>query len=198
MWNERYSQPDYAFGKHPNDFLVEVTDQIPKGRVLCLAEGEGRNAVYLAQKGCQVTAVDASEVGLAKAQNLALERSVEIETIAADLAEFQIQPNAWDAVISIFCHLPPTLRAQVHQQVVAGLRPGGVFVLEAYTPRQLELKTGGPPNADLMMDLATLQQELEGLKFNHAVELERDIQEGQFHQGRSAVVQVLALKKLSR
>lgn len=195
MWNERYSQPGYAFGKTPNDFLVEVIDQIPKGRVLCFAEGEGRNAVYLAEQGCQVTAVDASEVGLAKAQNLALERSVNIEAIAADLAEFQIQPNAWDAVISIFCHLPPPLRAQVHQQVVAGLRPGGVFVLEAYTPRQLELKTGGPPNADLMMDLATLQQELKGLKFNHAVELERDIQEGQFHKGQSAVVQVLALKK---
>ncbi|MCG9890033.1 MAG: class I SAM-dependent methyltransferase [Thermosynechococcaceae cyanobacterium MS004] len=193
MWNERYSQPGYAFGKHPNDFLVEVIDQIPKGRVLCLAEGEGRNAVYLAQRGCQVTAVDASAVGLAKAQNLALERSVTIETIAADLAKFQIQPNAWDAVISIFCHLPPPLRAQVHRQVVAGLRPGGVFVLEAYTPRQLEFKTGGPPSVELMMDLATLQKELEGLKFSHAIERERNILEGQFHQGRSAVVQVLAL-----
>jgi SAM-dependent methyltransferase len=194
MWNERYSQPGYALGKYPNDFLVEVINQIPKGRVLCLAEGEGRNAVYLAQEGCQVTAVDASEVGLAKAQNLALERSVKIETIAADLAKFQIQPNAWDAIISIFCHLPSPLRAQVHQQVVAGLRPGGVFVLEAYTPSQLEFKTGGPPNADLMMNLATLRQELKGLDFQHAVELERDIQEGQFHQGHSAVVQILALK----
>lgn len=193
MWNERYSQPGYAFGKNPNDFLVEVIDQIPKGRVLCLAEGEGRNAVYLAQQGCQVTAVDASEVGLAKAQNFALERSVGIETITADLAEFQIQPNAWDAIISIFCHLPLPLRAQVHRQVVAGLCPGGVFVLEAYTPRQLEFKTGGPPNAELLMDLTTLRQELDGLEFKRAVEIEREIQEGLFHQGHSAVVQVLAL-----
>ncbi len=194
MWNERYSQPVYAFGKHPNDFLVEVIAHIPKGRVLCLAEGEGRNAVYLAQQGCQVTAVDASAVGLAKAQKLAAEKSVAIETIAADLADFQIQPNSWDGIVSIFCHLPPLLRAQVHRQVVAGLRPGGVFVLEAYTPRQLEFKTGGPPTTELTMNLLTLRQELNGLDFKHAVELERDIREGLFHQGHSAVVQLLALK----
>lgn len=194
MWNERYSQPDYAFGKHPNDFLVQVIEQIPQGQVLCLGEGEGRNAVYLAQQGCNVTAVDASPVGLEKARKLATERSVEIETIVADLADFVIQLDAWDGIISIFCHLPPPLRAQVHRQVVAGLRPGGMFVLEAYTPRQLDLKTGGPPKAEMMMDLATLRQELAGLEFGHAAELEREIQEGQFHQGRSAVVQVLAFK----
>ncbi len=194
MWNERYSQTEYAFGKQPNDFLVQVIHQIPTGRVLCLAEGEGRNAVYLAQQGCRVTAVDASPVGLEKARKLAAERSVEIETIVADLAEFPIQPDSWDAIVSIFCHLPPTIRAHVHRQVVTGLRSGGVFVLEAYTPRQLAFKTGGPPTAELTMELATLQQELKGLEFNHAVELERDIQEGLFHRGRSAVVQVVAVK----
>ncbi len=97
MWNERYSQTEYAYGKHPNDFLVQVIQQIPKGHVLSLAEGEGRNAVYLAQQGCQVTAVDGSSIGLEKARKLAAERSVEIETIVADLAEFVIQPNSWDA-----------------------------------------------------------------------------------------------------
>lgn len=195
MWNQRYNQPDYAFGKKPNDFLVEVMEQIPKGRVLCLAEGEGRNAVYLAQQGCRVTAVDASHVGLTKARKLAAEVGVELETITSDLATFEIQPETWDAIVSIFCHLPPHLRAQVHRQSVVGLRPEGAFVLEAYRPRQLEFKTGSPPNADLMMELASLRQELDGLVFKHAVERERDIQEGQFHQGHSAVVQVLALKR---
>ncbi|MDY6902692.1 MAG: class I SAM-dependent methyltransferase [Cyanobacteriota bacterium] len=194
MWNERYSQTEYAFGKNPNEFLVEVIQDIPKDLVLCLAEGEGRNAVYLAQQGCRVTAVDASPVGLKKAQKLAAEGSVEIESIVADLADFIIQPNSWDAIISIFCHLPPNLRANIHRQVVSGLRSGGVFVLEAYTPRQLEFKTGGPPNADLMMELKTLQQELDGLEFRHATEVEREIQEGLFHQGHSAVVQLLAVK----
>jgi 2-polyprenyl-3-methyl-5-hydroxy-6-metoxy-1,4-benzoquinol methylase len=194
MWNQRYSQPDYVYGKTPNDFLVQVADHIPQGRVLCLAEGEGRNAVYLAQQGYQVTAVDASTVGLEKAQNLAAEKGVTIDTLVADLADFVIQPETWDGIVSIFGHLPPALRAQIHRQVVAGLRSGGVFVLEAYTPRQLTFKTGGPPTAELLMELATLQQELAGLTFSHAVELERVIQEGQFHQGQSAVVQVLALK----
>ncbi|WP_239651311.1 SAM-dependent methyltransferase [Neosynechococcus sphagnicola] len=173
---------------------MSVVQQIPKGRVLCLADGEGRNGVYLAQQGCQVTAVDASPIGLEKAQKLAAERSVAIETVVADLAEFPIQPDDWDAIVSIFCHLPPTIRAHVHRQVVTGLRSVGVFVLEAYTPRQLAFKTGGPPTAELTMELATLQQELKGLEFKHAVELERDIQEGLFHRGRSAVVQVVAVK----
>lgn len=194
MWDERYSQADYVYGKNPNDFLVQVIQHIPKGRVLCLAEGEGRNAVYLAQQGCQVTAVDASSVGLAKAKKLAAERFVEIETIVAELAVFEIQPHSWDAIVSIFCHLPPAMRARMHRQVVAGLRSHGVFVLEAYTPRQLEFRTGGPPNAELLMELATVKQELAGLVFEHAVERERDIQEGLFHRGRSAVVQVLAVK----
>ncbi len=194
MWNQRYSQPDYVFGKQPNDFLVAMLGQIPHGRVLCLGDGEGRNGVYLAQQGYKVTAVDASPVGLAKAQALATERGVNIETITANLADFAIQPDHWDAIVSIFCHLPPPLRNRVHQQVVTGLRSGGVFVLEAYTPRQLFLKTGGPPTADLMMDLPTLQQELTGLVLTHGLELERQIQEGKSHNGRSAVVQVVAVK----
>jgi SAM-dependent methyltransferase len=194
LWDERYSQAAYLYGKEPNDFLVEATSSMPPGRVLCLAEGQGRNAVYLAGRGYQVTGVDSSAVGLAKAQQLASARGVKITTIVADLSEFTIQPNSWEAIVSIFCHLPPALRADIHRQVVAGLRPGGVLVLEAYTPRQLAFNTGGPPTADLMMDLPTLRQELQGLDFLFAAELERDIHEGDYHHGRSAVVQAIARK----
>ncbi len=194
MWDERYSQPEYAFGKDANDFLVAMMPEIPHGRVLCIGEGEGRNAVYLAEQGCVVTAVDSSAVGLEKAQKLATERGVKIETIVADLQDFPIHANSWDAIVAIFCHLPPPLRTQVHRQVVTGLRSGGKFVLEAYTPRQLMFKTGGPANVALMMELKTLQQELEGLTYQHAIEIERDISEGIYHQGRSAVVQILAVK----
>lgn len=195
MWDQRYNTPEYIYGKTPNDFLVEMIDRIPKGEVLSLAEGEGRNGVYLAQQGCRVTGVDSSAVALQKARALAAERGTEIITLHCDLSELKIEPAAWDAVISIFCHLPAPLRASIHRQVVQGLRSGGCLVLEAYTPRQLEFKTGGPPISELMMDLETLRQELVGLELEHAREIERDIREGSYHNGRSAVVQILARKR---
>ena len=194
MWDQRYSSSEYIYGKSPNDFLASVIDRLPRGRILSLAEGEGRNAVYLAEQGCNVEAVDSSSVGLDKAQKFAAERGVAITTTVADLSQLAIEPASWDAIVSIFCHLPRPLRARVHKAVVRGLKPGGIFVLEAYTPKQLEYGTGGPPTVKLMMSLKELRRELDGLVFEHAVELTRHIDEGKYHSGRGAVVQVLARK----
>jgi len=194
MWDERYSEQGYAYGTEPNTYLVSVIDRIPRGRVLCLCEGEGRNAVYLAQQGCQVTAVDASSVGMRKAQQLASERGVRLDTVVSDLAHFSIDENQWDAIISIFCHVPPALRAQVHAQCVAGLKPDGVLILEAYTPRQIDYKTGGPPVAEMTMNLLALEKELAGLAFLHAIEMDREVVEGKYHTGKGAVVQIVAKK----
>ncbi len=195
VWDQRYATDEYVYGTAPNDFLRESASSLPPGRVLCLAEGEGRNSVFLAGMGFRVTAVDGSAVGLAKAQKLAAEAAVTVDHIVADLAEFRIEPESWDGVVSIFCHLPPPVRRQLHAGVVAGLKPGGVLILEAYTPRQLEYGTGGPPHAELMMTLAGLQEELAGLEFLHGAELEREVFEGRLHTGRGAVVQVVARKK---
>lgn len=194
MWNERFAGPGYVYGKEPNDFLKSVAGRLPKGKALCLGEGEGRNAVFLAQAGFEVTAVDASEVGLAKAQRLAAERGVTLTTVVADLADYAIAPGAWHAVVSIWCHLPPALRAKVHAAAVEGLAPGGAFVLEAYTPKQLQHGTGGPKQVELLMTLEGLRRELAGLDLVHAVELEREVREGTLHQGTSAVVQVLGVR----
>lgn len=191
MWDERYSENDYAYGTQPNDFLVSVAETLPRGKVLCLAGGEGRNAVWLAQRGFDVTVVDASRVGLDKALRLAGTRGVTIDVVTADLADYVIEPSAWDLIVSIFCHLPPSLRREVHRKVVAGLKPGGVFVLEGFTLAQLSLGTGGPSNPELMMDLETLKAELTGLRLSHAREMERHYEEGPFHRGVSAVVQIL-------
>ena len=158
MWNERYSGPDYAYGTEPNDFLAAVAARIPPGRVLSIADGEGRNGVFLATLGYDVTAVDASTVGLAKAQRLAATRGVEITTIAADLADFVIAPDSWEGIVSIFCHLSPPLRRRVHQQVVRGLVPGGLYVLESYSLRQLGRGTGGPSSAELLPTLDALRR----------------------------------------
>lgn len=194
FWNRRYAESEFAYGTEPNDFLVRVVDRIPPGRVLCLAEGQGRNAVFLAEKGFEVTAVDASDVGLERARQLASARSVHIETRVADLADFDLGKAAWDGIVSIFAHLPPNVRRDVHRRVVAGLRPGGVFVLEAYTPAQLERKTGGPPVAELMMEKQALESELTGLIFSVFREQTRPVHEGSYHQGLGEVVQVLACK----
>lgn len=192
MWNERYAEPGFAYGTTPNDFLASVAARLPRGRVLSLAEGEGRNAVFLAQRGHTVTAVDASSVGLAKAERLAAERGVRLETVVADLAQFSIPPDTFDAIVAIFCHVPSAVRRTLFPAAVNGLRPGGCFVLEAYAPRQLALSTGGPKQPDLLAGLDELRAELSGLQFLHAVELEREVVEGRYHTGRAAVVQVLA------
>lgn len=194
QWDTRYQAEDYVYGTTANDFLISVVDRIPMGKVLCLAEGEGRNAVFLAEKGYAVTAVDFSHVGLQKAHRLAAERGVSIETCCADLSEFTIQPNQWQGIISIFAHVPPEVRVPLHRAVVAGLVTGGAFVLEAYTPQQLQYKTGGPPVPELMMSLPDLQAELTGLEWAIARETTRLIQEGVLHNGMSSVVQLLGFR----
>jgi len=194
MWDKRFSEPGYAYGTDPNRFLASVADRIPRGTVLCLAEGEGRNAVYLASLGYQVTAVDTSTVGLAKAEALAHERGVSIETVNADLAEYPIEAGEWQGVVSIFCHLPPVVRAALHERCLRGLAPGGVFVLEGFTPRQLELGTGGPKSRELLMELEIVRQELPGLRIEIGREIEREVAEGKYHNGTAAVVQILAVK----
>ncbi len=197
MWDQRYSESGYAYGTEPNDFLVAMADRIRSGKVLSLAEGEGRNAVFLAAQGCDVTAVDSSAVGLQKAQSLALSKNLSINTVVMDLNDYDPGVEQWDAVVSIFCHLPPAQRAELHARVVQALKPGGVLILEAYIPRQLEFATGGPGSAELMMSLQALQQELQGLQLELAHEIERDVIEGKYHHGRAAVVQILARKTAS-
>lgn len=193
-WDERYSEPGFVYGTAPNEFLLSVVDRIPKGRVLSLAEGEGRNGVYLASRGYEVTGVDGSAVGLGKARELATQRGVSLATIHADLGAFAIAPEQWDGIIAIYCHLPPAIRAPLHRAAVRGLKPGGVFVLEAYSKEQLAYGTGGPPSLDMLMSLDELKEELAGLEFVHAVRLERDVREGSSHTGLASVVQILGVK----
>jgi len=151
--------------------------------------------VFLAQQGYRVVAVDQSSRGLDKAQALAAGRGVKIESVVADLADYRIAAESWDGIVSIWCHLPRPLCARVHRNVVAGLRAGGVFLLEAYTPRQLRFGTGGPRKADVLATLAELRGELEGLDLVYAEERERELYEGHTHSGRSAVVEIVAVKR---
>ena len=195
-WDARYHEEGWAFGKEPNDFLREAADRLPaSGRVLCLAEGQGRNAVWLAQHGHEVTAMDQSAAGLEGAKQLAAERGVTLTTVRADLAEFEIEPGAWQGIVSIFAHVDGALRARVHARVERGLAPGGVFVLEAYRPEQIGRGTGGPPDDDRMVNLARLRRELPTLEFLVAREIDREVLEGHRHRGMSSVVQLVARRR---
>jgi SAM-dependent methyltransferase len=193
-WDERYSKDGWAFGVDPNGFLRQEAHQIPLGRVLCLGEGEGRNAVFLAKEGFEVVGVDQSPVGMEKAQALAREEEVSIETVVSSIEEFDLQEGEWEGIVSIFFHLPPEARRRIHRAVVKGLKRKGVFILEAFTPKQFGRDTGGPPHADRMMTLEVLRGELEGLELVVARECERDVQEGRMHTGLASVVQVVGVR----
>lgn len=191
MWDKRYSEPGFAYGTQPNTFLAEAAAHIPPGEVLCIAAGEGRNAVFLAEQGYRVTAVDASAVGLEKTRALAAERGVEVATVAADLAGFSLGEGRWSGIVGIFAHLPPPVRRPLHAAVPAALRPGGVVIMEAYSPAQLAHKTGGPPALPMLYTLDELVGDMAGLSWLRAEAVERDIQEGRYHRGRSATVQLI-------
>tara|TARA_B100000809_G_scaffold24687_1_gene21604 strand:+ start:846 stop:1457 length:612 start_codon:yes stop_codon:yes gene_type:complete len=194
-WDDRYADSDYLFGTAPNDFLKSVADRLaPNSRVLCLADGEGRNGVYLATLGHKVTAVDQSRAGLEKAKKLAEQKQVSIETIKADLAEYDLGVESLDCIVSIFFNIPSAVRAHIYPRIITALKPGGILILESYTPEQLNHGTGGPPISDLMLTKDELAQYFSEMNLKHLQELEREVIEGTGHTGLASVVQLLALR----
>jgi len=193
-WDQRYDRAEYVYGTEPNDFLKKYVDSIPHGPVLCLADGEGRNSVFLAKQGFEVTSVDISEVGLEKARRLAADHGVSINTVCADLREYTFEPNAWAGIVSIFCHLPHPVRHHVYQQINQALTSDGIFMLEAYSPRQLDFGTGGPPSLEMLAEKERLQVELGPMAYDLIQELDREVVEGTLHTGMAAVVQIIARK----
>ena len=194
MWNERYASSEFAYGTEPNSFLVQNASLL-SSPVLSLAEGEGRNAVFLASLGLDVLGVDASDVGLAKAQKLAASRGLAIRTEVADLTSYEPPPNHYGSVISISAHLPSQARNRLYPLLDRSLKPGGVILLEAYAKSQISRNTGGPKDPDLLMDLADLEQQFPNCEPILAQEIEREVIEGTFHTGLACVVQFIARKK---
>ena len=193
FWNECYGDGS-AYGSQPNDFVREVVDQLPKGPTLCLAAGEGRNAVFLAEHGFgPVTAVDQSEIGLQSAERLAASRGVHVNTVAADLGTWDFG-GPWSVITAIWAHVPPPVRVRMFEEIRRSLAPGGMLVLESYHPDQVGRGTGGPPSPAPMKTLAMVRDLLPGFELVIGRETERQVAEGAFHNGLSAVVQVLARK----
>lgn len=194
-WNERFSREGYVYGEEANDFLKNTVGFLPKGQILCMGEGEGRNALFLAMAGFDVTAIDISEVGLQKTRKRAEERDVIIQTIHADLMQYELGKEMWQGIVSIYFHIHRDDRAILHRQCVEALDKDGVFIMESYSTNQLEFETGGPKNPDLLVDLNEVRHELDGLDFKIAREIEREINEGDYHTGVGSVVQIVGVKQ---
>ena len=181
--------------RHPNDFLKSIVDRLtPNSRVLCLADGEGRNGVYLATQGHKVTAVDQSRVGLEKANKLTEQKQVSIKTVNADLAEYDLGIESWDCIVSIFFHIPSAVRAHIYPRIITALKPGCALILEYYTPEQLNHGTGGPRISDLMLTKNELAQHFSQIHIEPLQELEPEVIEGTGHTGLASVVHLFALR----
>lgn len=192
-WDDRYDKDEFHYGTEPNDFVCAHALRLePGGEVLCLGSGEGRNAVFLAGRGLRVTGVDGSRVGLQKGRRLAERSGVSVTWEQADLAGYDLGQARWDGIVSIFCHVQPEIRADLHRRIVRALKPGGVLLLEGYRPEQIGRGTGGPPRVEMMVDAGMLRRELVGLEFERLEDLEREIHEGGGHVGMGAVVQAIA------
>lgn len=193
MWDQRYANDEFVYGTEPNSFLAEHAHLL-KGPVLSLAEGEGRNAVYLASLGLDVLGVDSSTVGLAKAQRLAASRGLSIRTEVADLAEYDPPAGEFGAVVSIFAHLPSAVRRRLYPLVERSLKPGGVLLLEAYSQAQLARHTGGPKDADMLLTTADITSAFPQCQTILCQQIEREVLEGAYHTGLASVVQFIARK----
>ena len=194
MWNERYAGDEFVYGTEPNAFLAEHANLL-EGLVLSLAEGEGRNAVFLATRGLSVLAVDGSEVGLAKARSLAQSKGVQIHTEVADLATYEPPENFFGAVIMIWAHLPSRIRHRLCPLIERSLKPGGILLLEAYSEDQLQHGTGGPKDPDMLMTKNKVETEFPNCEPILSQELEREVHEGRLHTGPAPVMQFIARRK---
>ncbi len=201
FWDERYAgQRGISFGTAPNVFLASQGSLLRKGqRALVPGDGEGRNGVWLAEQGLTVDTVDLSPVGVGNAKALAAERGVAIHAVAADLTAWAWPVAAYDLVVSIFLHFPAAIRADLHGRMSESLVPGGVMLLEGYTPAQTQHRAagsvGGPHDAEMLFTPAQLRTDFAALEMVTLEEAEVDLDEGARHRGRSAVVRMIARRR---
>ncbi|PQA86730.1 SAM-dependent methyltransferase [Hyphococcus luteus] len=197
MWNERYAAPGYLFGTEPAAFLKNNANYLtPGARALAVADGEGRNSVFLAENGLEVTAMDSSEVALEKARDLASGRGVDVDFRLADIMAWDWTPEAYDVVVAIFIQFaPPAERAKVFEGVKQTLKPGGLILLHGYRPEQVDYGTGGPPQRENMYTEDLLHDAFGDMEILRLEAYDREIEEGEGHAGMSALIDLIARKQ---
>lgn len=194
FWDSRFAEIDCLYGQLPNAWLYECAISLPPhgGRVLCAAEGQGRNALWLAKQGCEVHVVDISAVALEQLERRARQLGLPITCEQADLANWIAEPESYDAALLIFAHFPPAVRKHVHTQVQRALKPRGWLVLEAFSPEQLGLTSGGPRNPAWLYSAEMIAGDFAGMQIASLSQIRIRLDEGPGHQGEAAVVRLLA------
>jgi cyclopropane fatty-acyl-phospholipid synthase-like methyltransferase len=200
FWNSRYSEKEYAYGTEPNAFFKSALTELKlKGNILFPAEGEGRNAVYAAKMGLNVSAFDLSEEGKNKAEKLAQFNKVQINYSLGELTEHAYQENSFDAIVLIFAHLPPPIRPKMHQQLSKLLKPNGIILLEGFSKKQLAFQktntlAGGPQNLEMLFSTDEILSDFDGFEIIQLTEETVNLNEGNYHQGESSVIRFIGRK----
>ena len=196
-WNRRFEVEAYLFGTEPNVWLREHASVWQPGqRVLSIADGEGRNSVWLAQQGLVVDAFDISRVAVEKARKLAAARGVDVNFAVSDVDGYAWPEGVYDGVAAVFVQFAhPAMRARLFDRIKRALKPGGFLVLQGYTPRQLEYKTGGPPHAENMYTQALLREAFADIDIVELREYEAEVDEGTGHHGHSALIGMVGKKR---
>lgn len=196
-WNGRFAAEGFVFGTAPNGFLVSQANRLSAGmRALCVADGEGRNSVWLAAQGLQVTAFDFSPVGVAKARKLAAERGVSVDYRLSDVDQWEWAPDAFDVVAAIFVQFAtPPERKRMFEGMVRTLKPGGLLIVQGYRPEQLAYGTGGPKKEENLYTEALLRESFTALEVLHLASYDANLDEGGGHSGISALIDLVARRK---
>lgn len=195
FWNERYQGNETVYGYEPNAFFKEQILLRKLGKLLLPAEGEGRNALFAAKQGWEVSAFDYSEVAQQKALKKARELNLSIDYTIKSIEGLTLVPASVDVIGLIYVHVPPALRQHFHLKCQQALKPGGSILLEAFSPEQLKHSSGGPRVPEMLYTLEALQQDFAGLRIQRAVQKEVILAEGPFHTGPASIVQFVATKE---
>ena len=194
FWNERYAAKTYAYGTKPNQYLKEILPLLPKGKLLFVAEGEGRNAVFAAKNGFEVSAFDYSESGKQKAWQLAEENGVTIDYLVSDVLALPYEQESFDALIFIFAHFPAEIRKEAHLKLLHLLKPRGKILFEAFGKGQINYASGGPKDIQMLFSEEEVRNEFPNVTFDHLSTDKTALHEGLFHQGDGIVVRFIGTK----
>lgn len=199
-WDDRYSTSEFAYGEQPNNYLKEQLINIPPGKILFPAEGEGRNAVYAATLGWQVYAFDQSTEGKKKAMQLAEKNNVEINYEAGEFQSLNYQPGEFDAMAFIYAHFPADVKSGYQKTLATYLRPGGIVIFEAFSKNHLPYVTsnpavGGPKEIDVLFSLEEIRSDFVDFEFIEIEEKEVELNEGLYHIGKGSVIRFVGIKK---